>query len=253
MKQLETFDIRVRFGELEVLKNISISANKGDVLSLIGASGSGKSTFLRTINLLENPSHGRIIIMGEELKLVQKQGKLHAQNNAQLTKMRAKLGFVFQQFNLWSHLTVMENLIEAPISVLNIPKKQAMEKALHYLNKVNLYNRENYYPVQLSGGQQQRVAIARALMMEPEVMLFDEPTSALDPELVGEVLSVIQNLAEEGRTMLLVTHEMSFAREVSSKVIFLASGLIAEEGKPEDIFLRPQHPALQSFLSKVKK
>ena len=143
MKQLETFDIRVRFGELEVLKNISISANKGDVLSLIGASGSGKSTFLRTINLLENPSHGRIIIMGEELKLVPKQGKLHAQSQAQLTKMRAKLGFVFQQFNLWSHLTVMENLIEAPISVLKIPKKQAIEKALHYLNKVNLYNREN--------------------------------------------------------------------------------------------------------------
>ncbi len=253
MIQLETKDIHVRFGELEVLKGISIAANRGDVLSLIGASGSGKSTYLRTINLLETPSRGSIYLMGEELQLKYPPngGRAVVQSQKQLTRMRSKLGFVFQQFNLWSHLTVLENLIEAPLAILKMPRKQAIEQAHHYLNKVNLHKREDYYPIQLSGGQQQRVAIARALMMEPEVMLFDEPTSALDPELVGEVLQVIKSLAKEGRTMLLVTHEMNFAREVSSGIYFLQHGLIAEHGKPEDLFTKPQHPALKSFLAKV--
>ena len=238
------------FGDIEVLKGISLNANKGDVISVLGSSGSGKSTLLRCINFLEMPNAGKITVCGEEIKLVNnRKGETRPKDIKQVEKIRSKLSMVFQQFNLWSHMTILENVIEAPVHVLKVPKAKASEKAEYYLDKVGIKEKLDVYPAQLSGGQQQRAAIARALAMEPEVMLFDEPTSALDPELVGEVLQVIKTLAKEGRTMIVVTHEMGFARDVSSRVIFLHDGKIEEEGKPAIVFTNPESKRFMQFLS----
>jgi ABC-type histidine transport system ATPase subunit len=245
-------DLHKRFGELEVLKGVSLEAHEGDVVSMIGASGSGKSTFLRCINFLEMPTKGRIVVTGDEVALKpNRDGNLHPSDRRQLERVRTKLGMVFQSFNLWQHLTVMQNVIEAPIHVLGIPKAEAIERAEKLLHKVGLYEKRDQYPAFLSGGQQQRAAIARALAMEPKVMLFDEPTSALDPELVGEVLKVIRDLANEGRTMILVTHEMKFARDVSSHVIYLHKGVIEEEGPPQQVFGAPKSARCKQFVSGI--
>ncbi len=249
METLRVENIHKKFGDREILKGISLKASKGDVISIIGSSVSGKSTFLRCINLLEKPNVAKIFLKGEELKLQKnKYHELEAVDEKQLILLRSKLSMVFQQFNLWSHLTVLENVIEAPISVLKVSKSEALERAEKYLTKVGMNDFKNSYPVALSGGQQQRVAIARALCMEPEVILFDEPTSALDPELVGEVLKVMKELASEGRTMIVVTHEMNFAKEVSNHVIFLHQGRIEEEGNPQKIFNNPISERLKQFL-----
>lgn len=244
-------DLHKTFGDHEVLKGISLDANAGDVISIIGSSGSGKSTLLRCINFLEQPSNGTIKLNGEKLRTVfDKKGNLKVVDPKQLQKMRTQLMMVFQHFNLWSHMTVLENVIEGPIHVLGIKRAEAEERARKYLRKVGLPESvESKYPAFLSGGQQQRVAIARALAMEPEVMLFDEPTSALDPELVGEVLKVMQSLAEEGRTMIVVTHEMGFARYVSNQVIFLHQGKIEEQGHPDEVLNNPKSERLKQFLT----
>ncbi|MBN3732618.1 ABC transporter ATP-binding protein [Burkholderia sp. AU31624] len=244
-------DLHKRYGDNEVLKGVSLKANSGDVISVIGSSGSGKSTMLRCINFLEQPNAGRIFVDGEEVRTaLDKTGALRAADTKQLQRVRTKLSMVFQHFNLWSHMNVIENVMEAPVNVLGIPKKEAEERARTYLEKVGLAPRvEKQYPSHLSGGQQQRVAIARALAMHPDVMLFDEPTSALDPELVGEVLKVMQKLAEEGRTMIVVTHEMGFARNVSNHVMFLHQGRVEEEGVPSEVFANPKSERLRGFLS----
>lgn len=243
-------DLHKRYGEREVLKGVSLSARKGDVITLIGSSGSGKSTFLRCLNLLEQPHQGTLSLDGENLALVpDRDGSLRAADAQQLQRWRARLAMVFQNFNLWGHRSVIENVIEAPVHVLGVPKAEALEKAEALLARVGVAHRKNVYPAQLSGGEQQRVAIARALAVEPEVMLFDEPTSALDPELVGEVLKVMRDLAAEGRTMIVVTHEMGFAREVSTHTMFLHQGKVEEEGNPREVLLRPQSLRLQQFLS----
>ncbi|MCA8275381.1 ABC transporter ATP-binding protein [Burkholderia sp. AU30280] len=244
-------DLHKRYGDNEVLKGVSLKANSGDVISVIGSSGSGKSTMLRCINFLEQPNAGRIFVDGEEVRTaLDKAGALRAADPKQLQRVRTKLSMVFQHFNLWSHMNVIENVMEAPVNVLGIPKKEAEERARAYLEKVGLAPRvEKQYPSHLSGGQQQRVAIARALAMHPDVMLFDEPTSALDPELVGEVLKVMQKLAEEGRTMIVVTHEMGFARNVSNHVMFLHQGRVEEEGVPSEVFANPKSERLRGFLS----
>jgi len=248
--KLKITDLHKRYGQNEVLKGVSLSAFAGDVIALIGSSGSGKSTLLRCINLLERPHQGQIEVAGEEITLVKdKQGQLFAQNAQQLQRMRTKLAMVFQHFNLWSHMTVLENIIEAPVHVLGIAREQAIQTARHYLQQVDLAGVEDRYPLHLSGGQQQRVAIARALAVEPEVMLFDEPTSALDPELVTEVLRVMTGLAKEGRTMLVVTHEMGFAREVANQLIFLHQGKIEEQGVPAQVLGSPKSDRLAQFLS----
>ncbi|MGE8064639.1 ABC transporter ATP-binding protein [Pseudomonas sp. NPDC089569] len=251
MYKLIVEDVYKNYGNHEVLKGVSLKAGAGDVISIIGSSGSGKSTFLRCINHLEQPSAGRIIVNDEELLTRRNAlGELCVVDPAQLRVMRSQLSMVFQHFNLWSHMTVLENLIECPMSVLGLSRKVALERARHYLAKVGLPAKvEGQYPVHLSGGQQQRVAIARALAMEPQVMLFDEPTSALDPELVGEVLRVMQQLAEEGRTMVVVTHEMGFARQVSNQVIFLHQGRVEEQGAPDRVLQHPQSERLQQFLA----
>ena len=250
MYKLEVQDLHKRYGDHEVLKGVSLAAKAGDVISIIGSSGSGKSTFLRCINMLEQPYGGKILLNGEELKLVaSKGGALKAADPKQLQRMRSRLSMVFQHFNLWSHMSALENVIEAPVHVLGVPKKEALEKAEHYLAKVGVAHRKDAYPAHMSGGEQQRVAIARALAMEPEVMLFDEPTSALDPELVGEVLKVMKDLAVEGRTMVVVTHEMGFAREVSNQLIFLHKGIVEETGCPKEVLANPQSERLQQFLS----
>ncbi|VWB72526.1 histidine ABC transporter ATP-binding protein [Burkholderia lata] len=244
-------DLHKRYGDNEVLKGVSLKANSGDVISVIGSSGSGKSTMLRCINFLEQPNAGRIVVDGEEVRTTpDKSGALRAADTKQLQRVRTKLSMVFQHFNLWSHMNVIENVMEAPVNVLGLPKKEAEERARAYLEKVGLAPRvEKQYPSHLSGGQQQRVAIARALAMHPDVMLFDEPTSALDPELVGEVLKVMQKLAEEGRTMIVVTHEMGFARNVSNHVMFLHQGRVEEEGVPSEVFANPKSERLRGFLS----
>ncbi len=248
--KLQVENIHKRFGSNEVLKGVSLTAHAGDVISIIGSSGSGKSTFLRCINMLEKPHDGRIIVAGEELRLAPgPTGELQAVDAKQLQRIRTELAMVFQHFNLWAHMTVLENIIEAPVHVLGKPKDEAIATARKYLAKVGLEGKEDAYPAHLSGGQQQRVAIARALAMEPEVMLFDEPTSALDPELVSEVLKVMKNLALEGRTMVVVTHEMGFAREVSNHVIFLHKGRIEEEGNPAQVLTAPKSERLAQFLS----
>lgn len=248
--KLQVDNIHKRFGSNEVLKGVSLTAHAGDVISIIGSSGSGKSTLLRCVNLLEKPHQGRIIVAGEELQLrPAANGELQAANPKQLQRLRTKLAMVFQHFNLWAHMTVLQNIIEAPVHVLGVARDQAIETARAYLAKVGLEGKEDAYPAHLSGGMQQRVAIARALAMEPEVMLFDEPTSALDPELVTEVLKVMKNLALEGRTMVVVTHEMGFAREVSNHLIFLHQGLIEEQGDPRQVLSNPQSVRLAQFLS----
>jgi arginine/ornithine transport system ATP-binding protein len=249
--KLQVQNIHKSFGTHEVLKGVSLTANAGDVISIIGSSGSGKSTFLRCINLLDRPNSGSITVAGEPLALtLASDGMLKAAQPRQLERMRTRLGMVFQHFNLWSHMTVLENVMEAPMRVLGLSKVQSRERAQTYLHKVGLNSQAmQHYPAHISGGMQQRVAIARALAMEPEVMLFDEPTSALDPELVGEVLRVMQALAQEGRTMVVVTHEMGFAREVAGQVMFLHQGRVEEQGAPRDILLQPRSERLQQFLS----
>ena len=229
------------FHGMEVLKNVSVTINKGDVVCIIGPSGSGKSTFLRCLNMLEKPTSGNIFFDGEDL----------AAPKANLNLHRQKMGMVFQQFNLFPHMTVLENLTCAPMMLKKVPKEEAEAKAMELLGRVGLADRAGSYPNKLSGGQKQRVAIVRALCMDPEVMLFDEPTSALDPEMVGEVLDVMKALAKKGMTMVVVTHEMGFAREVSKRVLFLDDGIIAEDGTPDEIFNHPKCERLQSFLAKV--
>ncbi len=256
MENLCVEGIHKSYGSVEVLKGVSLKANQGDVISIIGSSGSGKSTFLRCINFLETPSAGRITVKGETLKTHHdvRTNQLVVEDKDQLRRLRTSLAMVFQHFNLWSHMTVLENIVCAPVSVLGTGKAEARDKAQHYLNKVGLAPElAHKYPAFLSGGQQQRVAIARALALEPEVMLFDEPTSALDPELVGEVLRVMQALAEEGRTMVVVTHEMSFARNVSNHVLFLRQGIVEEEGDPAQVLTAPKSPRLAQFLSGNKQ
>ncbi len=248
---LELTNIHKNYGSLQVLKGVSLTAYDGDVISILGSSGSGKSTLLRCINLLENPSDGQIILDGEELQLTndKKKGGLKAKNRKQLDKFRSKVGFVFQGFNLWPHKTILQNIIEGPTQVLKMDKAKAIQEAEALLKKVGLLDKKDAYPDNLSGGQKQRIAIARALAMNPQVLLFDEPTSALDPELVNEVLAVMQDLAEEGRTMLIVTHEMRFAREVSSQVVFLHQGRIEEIGTPEQVFDNPKSERVKAFMS----
>lgn len=229
------------FGGLEVLKGVNVEIDKGDVICVIGPSGSGKSTFLRCLNLLETPTSGSILFEGDEL----------TDKKIDLNRHRQKMGMVFQQFNLFPHMTVLDNLTCAPIMLKKTPKAEAEKKAMELLARVGLADRADAWPNQLSGGQKQRVAIVRALCMEPDVMLFDEPTSALDPEMVGEVLDVMKELAKSGMTMVVVTHEIGFAREVASRVLFLDNGVIAEEGTPDEIFGAPKGERLQSFLAKV--
>jgi arginine/ornithine transport system ATP-binding protein len=243
-------NLHKRYASNEVLKGVSLTANAGDVTSIIGSSGSGKSTLLRCINLLEQPNQGHIALNGETLELMSdRDGSLKAGDPKQLQRMRSKLAMVFQHFNLWAHMTALENVIEAPMHVLGLSKREAVARAENYLERVGVAHRKDMYPAHLSGGEQQRVAIARALAMEPEVMLFDEPTSALDPELVGEVLKVMRDLALEGRTMIVVTHEMGFAREVSNRLIFLHKGVIEETGNPREVLANPQSERLRQFLS----
>lgn len=246
---LDLQDIHKSYGSLEVLKGVSLTAHDGDVISILGSSGSGKSTLLRCVNLLENPTSGKIIVGQEELKLKTKNGELVAADNRQLEKFRSKIGFVFQSFNLWPHKTILQNIIEGPTQVLGMNKDEAIKDAERLLTKVGLLDKKDAYPDNLSGGQRQRVAIARALAMKPQVLLFDEPTSALDPELVNEVLAVMRELAAEGRTMLIVTHEMRFAREVSSKVVFLHQGRIEEIGTPEEVFDNPKSARVREFMA----
>jgi polar amino acid transport system ATP-binding protein len=236
-----------------VLKGVSLTARTGDVIAIIGGSGSGKSTMLRCINFLETPTAGSISIHGEEIMLKPDgKGNMMARDAKQLRRIRSRLAMVFQSFNLWQHLTVLGNVIEVPVQVLGMKRDEAIAKAEQLLARVGLAEKRDVYPAFLSGGQQQRAAIARALAVDPQVMLFDEPTSALDPELVGEVLAVIADLAREGRTMLLVTHEMRFARDVASHVIFLANGRIEEEGPPETLYGAPRSALLQKFLATVQ-
>jgi len=250
MYKLTIDGLHKSYGDHEVLKGVSLKANVGDVICLIGASGSGKSTFLRCINFLEQPNDGAMTLDGQPIKMVSDATGMRVADPAELQRIRTRLAMVFQHFNLWSHMTVLENITMAPRRVLGVSKVEAEDRARKYLEKVGLPARvADQYPAFLSGGQQQRVAIARALAMEPEIMLFDEPTSALDPELVGEVLKVIQGLAEEGRTMILVTHEMGFARKVANQVVFLHQGQIEEMGHPDDVLGSPKSERLQQFLS----
>jgi len=238
---IKTADLTKSFGEIEVLKGISTEIKRGEVVVIIGASGSGKSTFLRTLNLLEEPTSGQILFEGIDITNPSVNINLH----------RRKMGMVFQQFNLFPHMTILKNMTIAPMKLLGLTKSVAEEKAMILLEKVGLADRATAYPSQLSGGQKQRVAIVRALCMEPEVMLFDEPTSALDPEMVGEVLQVMKDLAKEGMTMVIVTHEMGFAKEVADRVIFIDEGIIKECNTPKEFFENPQDPRLQDFLAKV--
>jgi len=234
-------DVKKSFGEVEVLKGVDIEIKRGEVVVIIGPSGCGKSTFLRTLNLLETPTGGEIIFEGVNITDPKSDINLH----------RQKIGMVFQQFNLFPHMTVLKNMTIAPIKLLNLSKEDAEKRAMELLERVGLADRADSYPSQLSGGQKQRVAIVRALAMQPEVMLFDEPTSALDPEMVGEVLEVMKDLANEGMTMAIVTHEMGFAREVADRVLFIDQGIIMEQGSPEEVFGNPKSPRLKDFLSKV--
>ena len=237
--------------EIKALDDVSVDICRGDVVVVIGPSGSGKSTFLRSLNLLEQPTDGSILFDGVDITKKREKGPDGRMHRLDLDRHRQKMGMVFQHFNLFPHMTILDNMTLAPIRVRHIPKAEAEEKALHLLARVGLGDRAAAYPIQLSGGQKQRVAIVRALMMEPEVMLFDEPTSALDPEMVGEVLEVMKELARDGMTMVVVTHEMGFAREVGSRILFMADGKLIEEGSPEQIFTAPKSPRLQDFLAKV--
>ncbi len=245
-------NLHKKFGALHVLKGVSLSARDGDVVAIIGGSGSGKSTLLRCINCLENPTSGVIRVNGEEILLkADSHGNTVPGDRRQIERIRSKLGMVFQSFNLWSHMTLIENVIEVPVHVLGVKRDAAIASAEKLLERVGLAEKRDVYPAFLSGGQQQRGAIARALAIQPRVMLFDEPTSALDPELVGEVLKVIADLAREGRTMILVTHEMKFAREVATHVVYLYNGLVEEEGPPEQLFGQPKSDRLKQFIRNI--
>jgi polar amino acid transport system ATP-binding protein len=239
------------FGRLHVLKGVSLEVDRGEVMCIIGASGSGKSTFLRCVNHLEKIDAGRLYVDGELVGYRQEGDRLHELREAEVCKKRAEIGMVFQRFNLFPHLTALENVIEAPIQVKGIRREEALELGRRQLDHVGLAEKHASYPAQLSGGQQQRVAIARALAMQPKLMMFDEPTSALDPELVGEVLDTMRTLAREGMTMLVVTHEMGFAREVGDTLVFIDEGVIVETGAPRDVLANPRQPRTKSFLSKV--
>ena len=246
-------DLHKSYGALEVLKGVSLQARQGDVVSILGSSGSGKSTMLRCLNLLETPDSGVIAIGDETLRFAKnRSGRVALPDRRQVERLRRSTGMVFQSFNLWSHMTILENVIEAPIHVLKRPRAECIAEAEALLAKVGIADRRHHYPAHLSGGQQQRAAIARALAMQPKVLLFDEPTSSLDPELVGEVLRVMRSLAEEGRTMLVVTHEMAFARDVSSHVLFLHQGKVDEEGAPVEVFRNPKSTRLRQFLSTTR-
>nr|WP_325247573.1 amino acid ABC transporter ATP-binding protein [uncultured Oscillibacter sp.] len=252
-KLIQVTDLKKYYnkGAIKALDGVTVNIDRGDVMVVIGPSGSGKSTFLRSLNLLEEPTGGSIVFDGVDItkkKVRTPEGKLV---KLDIDQHRQKMGMVFQHFNLFPHMTIMDNMTLAPVQVKHMNKAEAEEKALALLERVGLQDRAQAYPIQLSGGQKQRIAIVRALMMEPEVMLFDEPTSALDPEMVGEVLEVMKELAQEGMTMVVVTHEMGFAREVGNRVLFMADGKLLEEGTPAEIFEHPQHPRLQDFLSKV--
>lgn len=252
MMMIEALGIHKSFQNLEILKGMSLTVEKGEVVALIGPSGAGKSTFLRCLNKLETINQGTIKIAGETLAApIGDSLQSQYPNEAEVRRICSKMGMVFQQFNLFPHMTVLENLMEAPITVQNRKKEDVLPEALALLEKVGLSDKKDVYPTRLSGGQQQRVAIARALAMKPEIMLFDEPTSSLDPELTGEVLRTMLALAKEKMTMVVVTHEMGFAREAADRVLFLDQGEVVEEGKPEDILVNPQHPRLQAFLANL--
>jgi len=249
---IEALNIHKAFGDLQILKGISLQVRRGEVVVLIGASGSGKTTFIRCINLLEDIQGGEIRVSGRPMGYrTRADGSLVRDSERNIARQRRDIGMVFQRFNLFPHMTALENIIEAPIQVLGVPRQAALEQARALLKRVGLADKAEHYPSMLSGGQQQRVAIARALAMKPQAMLFDEPTSALDPETVGEVLQVMKELAEEGMTMVVVTHEMGFAREVADRVVVLDQGELIEQGPPEQIFSRPTHPRTQAFLSRV--
>ncbi len=257
-KIIEVKDLKKYYnrGAIKALDGVTVDINKGDVVVVIGPSGSGKSTFLRSLNLLEDPTAGSILFEGVDITKKKYTRMEDSTGRAVTVKVdvdqhRQKMGMVFQHFNLFPHMTILDNMTLAPMKVKGVSKKEAEEKALSLLDRVGLKDRAEAYPIQLSGGQKQRVAIVRALCMEPDVMLFDEPTSALDPEMVGEVLEVMKGLAHEGMTMVVVTHEMGFAREVGNRVLFMDGGKLLEEGSPTDIFEHPQHPRLKDFLSKV--
>ena len=244
-------DLRKNFGAIPVLKGVSLQARQGDVISILGASGSGKSTFLRCINLLETPDSGEVTVGTETIAMRKRRdGTAEPADRRQVDRVRTRLGMVFQSFNLWSHMTVLENVMEAPVHVLRRPKAECRAEAEALLAKVGIAEKRHFYPAHLSGGQQQRAAIARALAMRPDVMLFDEPTSALDPELVGEVLRVMRALAAEGRTMLVVTHEIGFAREVSDQIVFLHGGLVEAEGTPAHLFAGGAPERFRAFVSR---
>ncbi|MDR0852740.1 MAG: amino acid ABC transporter ATP-binding protein, partial [Clostridiales Family XIII bacterium] len=247
MQIVNATNLHKSFGKLHVLKGVDLSVESGEILSVIGPSGSGKSTLLRLLNHLETADKGSICIDGKFIAKENADGKTVYLNNREVLQICSHLGMVFQNFNLFPHKSVIENLIEAPMNVKGVPKNEALEKGIVLLHKVGLFDKKDAYPYQLSGGQQQRVAIARALAMDPEIMLFDEPTSALDPELIGEVLRVIKNLAEEHVTMIIVTHEMNFAREISDRVLFMDDGTALACGSPETIFDTPEHPRMQTF------
>lgn len=248
---IEVDDLHKSFAQLEVLRGVSLAASQGDVVSLIGASGSGKSTFLRCINLLELPTAGEIYLEGEAIRFRDRGGQRVPADRRQVERFRAQLGMVFQSFNLWQHMTILQNVIEGPVHVKGEARRDAGERAERILERVGLWDKRDQYPAFLSGGQQQRAAIARALAMEPKVLLFDEPTSALDPELVGEVLKVIRGLAEEGRTMILVTHEMKFARDVSTEVVYLHQGKVEERGPPQQVFQNPVSDRCRAFVKSI--
>ncbi len=251
MIQVKDLKKHYKMGTIKALDGVTVNINKGDVMAVIGPSGSGKSTFLRSLNLLEEPTNGSIVFRGIDITKKQYRDANGKKVKLDIDDLRQHMGMVFQHFNLFPHMTIMENMILAPMKVRGLGREEAQKKALELLDRVGLRDRADAYPIQLSGGQKQRVAIVRALAMEPEVMLFDEPTSALDPEMVGEVLDVMKELAHEGMTMVVVTHEMGFAKEVGNRVLFMAAGKLLEEGTPEEIFEHPKHERLKEFLAKV--